>query len=290
MSLMIIACGSEGSDGDVSRDAGVEMDAGRLEDSGVPRQCSGRNVARVAGALHDETGNGLEDARAQVCIRVHETEALVCLLPEAADEQGQFDVSVPDDGTQCVDRIAMRALLPGESLATSYCEVDLSGGNERVEIEEPITLFETTPATDLPPEGIASQSRTVVFEDGLEVDVVPERFFSDYAALSARSVSPEAEGLCFLPRDHEIEKLFAFYPESNIQGTFSMRVRLAESGARTSSVALYVLGGLECAREDGSEIEEGDFVRVETTTVTAQGVAHFDLPCFNWFGVGRVIE
>lgn len=269
---------------DVAADHTISVDAARAA------SCARDSwIAVVNGRLIDESGAGLANAVAQLCVRTSGTTSqLVCVRPVDTEPDGRFAIVVPPSA-RCMLRATMRALLPGGATAASYCEVTLTGQEGVLTLADPIVVAATRAATSLPALGDAAQARTVVFDDGLEVEVVPERYFgSDYSALAGRRVDPTTTALCFIADPGEYSGIYAFAPEGDIQGTgFALRIPNSTAIAASTAIDLFVLGGLSCRLADGSLVREGLWARFgggavssDGTVIEASGAS--GLPCFNW--------
>jgi len=269
---------------DVATDHLITVDAARAT------SCAHDSwIAVVHGQLVDESGAGLANAMAQLCVRTSGTTSqLVCVRPATTEPDGRFGIVVPASA-RCLTRATMRALLPGGATAASYCEVTLTGQEGELTLPDPIVVVATRPATGLPALGDPAQQRTVTFEDGLEVEVVPERYYgSDYSALAGRRVDPTATALCFIADTSEYSGIYAFSPEGDVHDTgFALRIPNTTSIAANTAIDLFVLGGLSCTLNDGSLVREGRWarfgdgvVRSDGTVIEASGTN--GLPCFNW--------
>ncbi|MFC1612150.1 hypothetical protein ACFL6C_14395, partial [Myxococcota bacterium] len=244
-------------------------------------------IRTVTGAVVDESGAPLVGAMAQLCVRKAVSEALVCVSPVATDASGSFVVAVPTTA-QCMQHAVMRVLMPAADRAVAYCPVLLPTSVCSLVLAEPFILHATTPASTLPPPGDGTQELTVIFDDGLEIDVTPNRIpFIDYDSLAARRLSPDAAGLCFLEDAGSLEAVYAFSPDGEATGTpFALRIPNATSLPAHTAVDLYVLGGLSYTLGNGSHVEEGDWVQYGTATVSSDGntIEGDGIPFLTWLG------
>ncbi len=273
--------------GDGAADAATDaLDAG---DASIA--CDGVFVDTVTGGIVDEDGSAAPGALAQVCIRTHPDRTLVCLDPSPADDGGVFEVSVLPVA-RCWSSAAIRVLLPEGGHATTYCEVAIDGAADGVlTISEPQVLHRALPATTLPPLGDASAPRTVVFDDGLEVDFVPDRLSVgvDYESAGARRIPLGDEVPCFA-RGADLDGLYGFSEEGDILGDgFAFRIPNATGLAAGSEVDLLLVGGLATVLADGTEVEEAELVVFGSGAVSADGTvitpnAGSELPYFTWLG------
>jgi len=272
-------------------DATIDFDAARDE------TCSPDTwVAAVEGRIADEAGAGIIGAMAQLCVRTAGVNPqLICVRPEPTTTDGRFSIAVPQS-SRCMTRATLRALLPDTDRAATYCDIDLTGIEGVLALEQALVLVETTRATTLPPLGDAAQARTVIFDDGLELDVVPETYRDigpGYEALAARRIDPTAVPLCFVDDPADFEGLYAFSPEGDVAGpSYSLRLPNPTGIPAGQPVELYALGGLTCHLADGATVPEGQWalfgtgtVRGDGTVIEASGTE--GLPCLNWLGYTR---
>ena len=277
---------SNGSGGGGTSDV-VDSDATELDTTPDP-SCTAEWIARITGEVLDEAGEPVEGAKAQLCLRVAPNDVLRCLAPVDADSSGAFVADIPD-GVRCSTEATVRTLAPGTDNGTMYCHVDISGGNPIVEIEASFILYSTVPATGLPDMGDSASERAVTFADGLEIDVVPDRYYAPgdgYGKLAARRLDGVASELCFLEGAPTLDGLYALSPEGDVDGaSFPIRIPNTSSLAANSDVALYVLGGLDTRLPDDSTIPEATWQEYGTGTVSSDGTTiEGELPYFSWFG------
>lgn len=252
--------------------------------------CAANTVSFVAGYVVDQGGRAVVGAKAQACLRLSPSGDLLCLAPSDSGMDGTFGIVVPDNA-RCATEVTARVLVPLTDQSTQYCHVELpDAGNAVVNINEPVVLFPTTRATDIPPEGDVNAARTVTFADGLQIDVTPASFFAageGYAGLAAGEVDPE--GLCFLD-GQSLDGLYTFSPEGDVlNGAYPIRIPNKGGLAAGARVSLFVLGGLDCHLADGTLVEEADLEEYGTGTVDEAGEFIVSdesghLPCFTWFG------
>lgn len=293
--VLCAGCDGEGADG---RDASV--DAARLDggagdggepDAGFgPEDCFATWVETITGRIVDEAGAPVAGARPQACLRVAPGGALVCLAPPIAGTDGTYVITV-SGFERCVQGAALRVLLPASAFATTYCHVDVSDAVEgRLAVAEPTVLYATTPAVTLPPLGDESAARTVVFDDGLELDVIPAElgFEVEYTELRAGRVPIDAQVPCFARGLAGLAGLYAFGDEGTVEGgTFALRIPNTTGLAPGSAVELLVLGGLETLLADGTPVPEADLGAFGSATVSADGATIASdpgsgLPHFTW--------
>jgi hypothetical protein len=270
-------------------DAEPRLDAGDDDPDAGPHNCEGVWLERIEGTVVDEDGVGVEAGRAQACLRLAPSGTLVCLAPPLTEADGSYAIDVTDRA-RCVQGAVLRALKPDAPYATSYCHVDVGvTADALLAVPEPTILYRSEPPATLPPLGDETARRTVVFEDGLEIDVVPEAlgFGVDYEALGARRIPVDGELPCFARGVAGLEGLYAFLEEGQIEGAgFAFRIPNATGLAAGTEVELLVLGGLDTRLADGSTVEEADFAPFGTGVVSADGshIAAEALSYFTWLG------
>ncbi|MCB9535353.1 MAG: hypothetical protein H6704_03745 [Myxococcales bacterium] len=254
-------------------------------------------LTHLRGWIVDQDGRPIEGAKAQACVRRAPDEQLNCLSPADTGADGVFTIAVPEaGGNRCMRRLAVRTLAPGCGSATLYCRVDVPAPDavdSVLRAPGPFTLVDTAPATELPPEGDPEATRTVVFADGLELDVTPGRLYAEgegYVGLGAAAVAPDAQGLCFAADVADFSALYAFYPEGDVEGApFPVRLPNTAGLPAGAAVEFLTLGGLDCTLDAEHRIEEGEWAVSGTGTVSADGSqvvsdAGSGVPCLTWFG------
>jgi hypothetical protein len=250
----------------------------------------GKWIERVEGRVVDEQANPVQEVDILLCV-FYPNGMENCLRPIKTDAAGAFEVPV-DEGARCMDRAILSVILTGTDRTSSYCRLDLPDTQSSVSIETPFILYQTTRATIVPPAGDSATKRTVVFADGLELDVTPELFYAiggGYEDLAARRLAPDAGGLCFLQDPGTITAVYGFSPTGEIdEAGFPVRIPNETSLPAGTDVALYVLGGLNCVLADGTRVSEGDWAQYGTGKVSADGlvIEGDPVPCLYWLGYG----
>ncbi|MFN3201225.1 MAG: hypothetical protein ACE366_22685 [Bradymonadia bacterium] len=248
-------------------------------------------VTEIRGWVVNDQGQAVSGAKAQACINIAPDGMLLCLQPADTRADGAYTISVNAEA-QCMEKVAQRVLLPGSEQATSYDVATFDTVTDGImRLDSPTVLYRTV-GGDLPPEGDGAAPRTVTFYDGLEVEVVPDRFFSSYDRLGVRRIDPEdAPGLYFLEDEPTPTAIYAFVPEGDVQGTpFTVRIPNETELPPGTTVDLFALGGLNCTLADGEHVPEGDWERYGEGVVDAEGVYIVSegesggLPCLNWMG------
>lgn len=288
----------------VHPDASVDDDAGLPPDAGMERRDAGATprdpncpanaqwVTEVSGTLVDETGTPSVGSKAQLCIRLAPTEMLLCLRPQDSNDTGYFAITVPANA-RCMDKATMRMVRPLDDRAASYCALDLDVGSEWVNVAQPLGLFATQRATTLPAAGNLDQSRTVVFAGGLEMDVIPNKYFpgaGTYEELAAAAVQVDSNDACTLAGQAPFDGVYAFSPEGDFHDRAALRMPNTQNLPANSAVNVYVLGGLGCTNDLGEELLEGEWTQIEDGTVSADGTTISvapGLPCLSWVAYRR---
>jgi len=261
---------------------------GELPGATRPADCGDDHgfVSAVRGWAVAPGGEPLVQAKAQLCIHTS-TRQFVCLTPSDTDAEGVYTVDVPEP-YRCMDKAAMRVLLPRAGRATAYCQMDVASGPAS-RLYTPSVLPLATPAVDLPPEGDPDTKRPVTFDDGLVLQVTPSLYYSgsgSYDRLAGRHVPPDAVGLC--GEASTFDGLYAFYPEGEIEAPgFDVAIPNRTGLAAGTAVDLFVLGGLECSLFDGTAVPEATWAKFGEGTVSADGstiesTPGSGLPCFTW--------
>ena len=297
-----VGCSSDGSsdstDAVESNDTAEETqttpdsgsaDADQAIDMTPDPDCRGTWVVEVRGAVVDESGTVMESAKAQVCIRRPGDLLPTCLRPSDTNADGEFSVVIPEN-VRCMAETTMRIIYPLTDRATMYCHADLSMGGPILEVAEELKLYDTVPATTLPDEGDGDSEVTVVFSDGLEIDIVPSVYYGPdaeaYGRLAAARLDDEAGTLCFLEHQPDLDGLYALSPEGDVNGeSFPIRIPNSTDLAGDTFVTLYVLGGLSTVLENDTQVPEGEWFRYAVGQVSSDGeYIDGELPYFSWFG------
>ncbi len=278
--LLLASCDGAPAPGDAGLDAGEDAgacvppadDPFGCEDLAPDPSCPATWVVGVTGRIQTAAGVGVASARAQLCVRLHPDDALVCLSPPETDADGDFAIVVPEE-LRCMTRAAMRAIAPRMPLATTYCPMHFEAGDGPiVAIAEPYVLHPVAPAV-VPPIGGALGQRDVTFPGGLVLTLAPVDLpmAGDYEALTGGAVDVAATA-CFAG-DLAPDGAYAFDPETTVEAGAAVSIPNAAGLAPGTEVDLYVLGGLETRLIDGTAVEEGVLGRVGPATVSADGAA-----------------
>ena len=286
-------------------DTGPEPDGGVdfTRDPSCPTSASW--VTTVRGQVTDDQGSPLENAWAQICLITASGEA-ICLTPSDTIADGSFEVLIPRE-QRCLTEMVMRNLVTGRDLSTMYCHLPLDNAQSAYEVNQPLKLYPTVPATSLPDEGDREEARNVGFADGLEINLMPKYVGNrgDYAKLAAAPVDPN--GLCFIDNPSAVDVLYAFSPEGAAWVDFStnmvrpITVNIPVPSGTTASAGdkfdLYVLGGLGCpdpttAMPGSNPIHEGTWLKFGAGTVNSGGDTiesdpGVGVPCLTWLKVEK---
>jgi len=295
ITLSLAGCGDPTSQGAGAGEGGASGASGAAGkgEGGAGSGCGGQTVARVRGraALSIDAGGdagSLGAVVAQACM--DRASGGLCLAPRPVGEDGGYDQQIAP-GVGCVERLVMRVASSEPGRASVYCEAEHEGGG--VFRAGDAVLPGVKAAEVLPPEGDPAAEREVRFSGGLSVRVVPGRWSPDhgeYGDLRGGAVSPE--GLCFVGKK-PIDRLFAFWPEGDVEGGFAFRVANELGLAPGTRVAFSVLGGLFCAFDDGRVIPEGAWAELGGGQVDEKGAmvvpdGGVELPGVGWFGYAVV--
>ncbi len=120
LALALGACAAEENPPPPTGDnrAGGDSTGGGDETDFRPDTCQiDSYITQVTGKVTDEAGTGLENTRAQLCVRVSSTDELKCIYPSTADTAGDFVINVPADA-RCMRQAVMRLLLPASDRGT----------------------------------------------------------------------------------------------------------------------------------------------------------------------------
>lgn len=270
---------------DAGRDAGGRPAFPELEslDTTADPACTGTWLAAATGRIVDEAGAPIEAGRPQLCL-TRSDGSFLCTEPPASRADGWY-VQVVGEENRCVSTIALRALLPGSSLATTYCHVDLVAEAGVYHRDEPIVLYALDAPVVLPPEGDAEMAREVTLADGVVIGgVLPSELFGDYGSIAGRRVTTTP---CFA-EGADLDGLYALGPEGYPSETgYSVRIPNATGLMEGTVVDLLVLGGLNTRLVGGDIVEEADLAVFGTGTVI-DGVIVGDpsarLPELTWLG------
>jgi hypothetical protein len=252
----------------------------------------GKWIERLGGRVVDEQASPVPEADVLMCV-FYPNGMENCLQPIKSDATGAFEVAVPDEA-RCISSAVLSVTLIGTDHTPCYCHLDLPDMQSSVTIEQPFILYQTTRATVLPPEGDKEAARTVVFADGLELDVTPKLFYAvggGYPDFAVRRLPPDANGLCFVKDPSTLIAVYGFSPTGEIgDAGYPVRISNTTNLPAGTDVALYVLGGLSCMLPDNTFVHEGDWVQYGTGKVSADGlmIEGDAVPCLYWFGYGPI--
>ena len=258
----------------------------------TPNCAAGVYLAAAKGSVQDSAGAPMQDVFAQMCIYTADTEGIYCLSPTQSDAQGSFLITVPET-VRCIKSGVLRLLQPGTDHVTLYCNISTDESSWQLDLGAPYVLHATTRATQLPDLEPKTAARTIVFEDGLELDLVPDNYYGSgegYTGLAALSLDPSDSDLCFLSEELEFHYLYGFSPEGDVvDGGVGLRIPNTKNLAEGTKVKLYILGGLGCTLADGTTAHEGEWTPFGTGTVQGSAIvadSGSKMPCINWLAYG----
>ena len=265
-----------------------------------PEPCSGQYTIGWQGAVVDERGVGIPNARPQGCV-YDPSGKLTCLDPTMSDAKGLFAEAFPAEN-RCLSQINIRATHSSGNYGTTICRLDLNPLDAVFEVPGDIVMYNVDKATV---QNASAAMPTVVFADGVEMDVDPEILFADeLTKFASRRVKTDT---C-IPEANTMTALYAFEPETWIKPEvgFAFRVPNVENLPDGTKVDFFVLGGLDTqiiASEDGctrgscpgeqrcveatgtclSPVEEAEFAKFTTGTVVGnQIVPDANIPYISW--------
>jgi len=254
--------------------------------------CTGHWLVGTTGFVVDEDQTPVPGTRVQLCIRDAKDDSLQCLTPATAQDDGSYVITAPLL-TRCISEGVMRLVLPKSQRVVQYCPLQLEGEGAIIESSEPFVMFATTPATTLPERGDEEVERTVIFEDGMELDMVPSSFFGSgdgYDGISVRKLAMDTPGLCTTGTSAvEFDIVYGFAPEGDVWKD-SYALRQPASPDQAGMLAeFYVLGGLNCTLVDETHVGETEWAKFAEGIVAEDGMVHLSkeagLPCIGWMGV-----
>ncbi|MEM1418806.1 MAG: hypothetical protein AAGH15_28180, partial [Myxococcota bacterium] len=170
--LLLAACGDAACpEAPLPEAAEIDPGPGLAElNTTPPFTCPGTFLSAVEGEVRDDAGASVPGTRIQLCLRTSPDGVLLCLAPPTTDAEGRFAVPVNVDSARCVDKITLRAVLPGFPAAPTYCDVPLATDERGVlSLEGALPLFRIPreDACTLPPEGDPETPRDVPLGDGV---------------------------------------------------------------------------------------------------------------------------
>ena len=251
--------------------------------------CEATFASSLAGRVVDEAGVAIAGTSVQACVTERDGRAF-CLEPVESDARGAFVIEVPEDG-RCFAEAMVRITRPGEAgrYATTYCAVEGAVENGALSLAYDATIIALPAALSLPPVGTASETRSVLFMDGIALSLSPEALVREdaYPLLRAKHVTT-TEAPCSIgaPASVQFDGLVAFGPEVELDGDATLGLPIdAPEGSR---VELFTIGGTYTLLE-GAQIPEGRFARVATSVVRSGRVSVTGLPILSWVGY-RVLD
>ncbi len=270
---------------DACQDAVIPEPGGNVN-TAADGDCGASTFAYVSGFVVDQFNRPVPGAKAQACVETVNA-GLLCLMPADTDDNGGFEVILPDNA-RCSTDFAMRVLLPGDDKVTQYCHTELEDETV-VKLTEGIFLYDTTRGTDAG--GDDNTARAVTFADGLEIEVTPATLFDPVTdRLAAVALDADSPGLCFLEGQPTPDAVYGLSPETDIlNDAYPIKVPNTKGLAPGTTVDFFVLGGLDCTLANGDKVGEAEWRQYGTGVVDGAGEfinSNEDghLPCINWFG------
>jgi hypothetical protein len=250
--------------------------------------CGGTPVQTVQGVVVDTSDAPIADAKVQLCAQVVGV-GLVCLPPADTDASGRFVKDVGEDN-HCMERLAIRVLLPSSTFGTTYCPVPLGGASPVLELAEPMILVPLEAPRSLPPLGDESSARPVTLAGDLVMEVTPSSLWGAYGELRAAAVETR-HATCFLEGDDDVLGLFAFAPEGTTGDGFDVSFPERSGLPDGSVVELLVLGGLGTELQNGTFVDEGELAVFGRGTVVGGQVRSdpgSEVPYLSWLAYREV--
>ncbi len=256
--------------------------SGRVASSSSAQSCAATRVETALGTVVDTTGAPVSGAKVQLCAQVVDV-GLVCLPPADTDASGRFVKDVGPEN-RCMERLAVRVIVPESTYGTTYCPVSLSSASGTLEIREPMVLVPLEAPRALPPLGDESAARPVTLAGDLVMDVTPAWLWGEYDELRAAPVDARF-ATCFVEPEDEVLGLFAFAPEGTTGAGFDLRFPERTGLPDGSIVELMVLGGLGTELADGTLVDEAELAVFGRGTVVGGQVRSdpgSELPYLSW--------
>ena len=257
-----------------------------------------RGTVSLAGSEGSSSAQPPENAKIGLCVTSADGN-YTCQRPVDSDASGAFEVEI-SSSHRCLAKAAIRVFSPQQKSTTFYQELELpelvAGSNDPVfAISDAIVIYDTAPAT-VPTIGSETNSYTVEFEDGLEMDVIPAHFSSligPVSGLRSIRVAGSASGLQFAKGASDFEGFYGFWPETDVKDSsggpagFMLRIPNTTNLADGTRVDFYVVGGLSSHLYNGEKLAEGAWEKAGTGTVDGDTIvwdAGGGLPCLTWLG------
>lgn len=264
--------------------------------------CDAEWIVQATGSVEADTPGAVSSALLQMCLRTSPGGMLACLAPQQASADGTWSVPIPDS-RRCLDELTVRALSPGQGVASLFCRIDIAGATADALAERPFPVRASLrlPSVAAPNGGVGampgpSETRSFSFDDGVTLVASPgtldlfEAFEEAWASVGTVYVDPAIAGC--VTGGQTFDGLYAWLPEAALLSpgwAFTLPNRQNwEAGAE---VELYVLGGLGTYLFDGTAVHEAEWARFGTAVVSEDGqtlVPDSGLPALTWLGYRRV--
>jgi hypothetical protein len=235
-------------------------------DRAKPSSCDEHWLAGSTGRVTTDRGEVLVGATVAYC--AYSKDLSLC-LPWVKTEKGGWYSIVVDEEHRCLAELSIRVIPPeGRRLSDVYCTPSLSPTSSGVLELSDLRVFTLNAPKKLPPLGDSSKTRTVAFDDGLELTFAPDDLAEgdQYEKLSAGPVN-DLERPCFLPAGVTMDALYAFGPAMNVS-VFAdkpkVRFKLPNPKGLSegTEVEIFALGGSGSQIDVDHPLAEGAFESV----------------------------
>lgn len=248
-------------------------------------------VASVRARVVDAAGDGLADARLQLCVWTDEPRML-CLEPAVSDAHGDVLVEVAP-AARCMISATARVLLPQSRRPALYCDLELSSEDASHTVLDPYVLLEAPAPLSVPSVGDESSVRLVDL-GGVQVEATPAAIgVEEYQRMAALTLPLDRAPRCLADRAPAFDMLVAFSPEVDITGAgFSFSLDNSIGATSGDPLGVFVQGGIDCRTPDGTLLEKGAWHPLGDARVTEdgeriEGEGDSALPCLGWIGLLR---
>ncbi len=277
-----IAMGCAPAAGAGSRPVPLLTDADRVPDP----SCSATWVAAITARVVDGDARPVAGAHVAPCIRLGDGIG-TCLTPVDTDARGWALWSVAPEH-RCLERVALRVLVPGRGHAASYQALALTPIDAVIDVQEDLVVVETFEAIERSPLGDPSAPHEIRFAGDVTLTVRPESMgdATSYGQTGLRAMAG-ADAPSFMHQAGEPDLVFALSPDAELLEPASLSLP-APGGARDgTSFEVMVLGGIYTPLADGSIVEEGALRTFARATVSGGRLTVEGLPRLGWIGFVR---
>jgi len=248
--------------------------------------CTATWVAAITARVVDGDGRAVAGAHVAPCIRLGNGIG-TCLTPVNTDARGWALWTVGSEH-RCLERVALRVLVPGRGHAASYQALALSPVDAVVDVEEDLVVVETIEAIERSPLGDPTAPHEIRFAGEVTLTVRPESMgdASSYGQTGLLAMAG-ADAPSFMLQAGEPDLVFALSPDAELLEPASLSLP-APGGARDgTSFDVMVLGGIYTPLADGSIVEEGALRTFARATVSGGRLAVEGLPRLGWIAFVR---